>query len=122
MDGCTNLLMGRRGHFDKCKYWVCDERNPDLSEYTYEHSPKGIFYAEETTAKERKKLVISNSFMFDEELITIKTKSQVTMKKGDLIEYEEELWIVQSFQTLKINKNNEFMRHPSTISYIQIKR
>lgn len=122
MVGTTDLLMGRRGDFDKCKYWVVDDSNLNLEEYTHNNTPSGIFYAEETTAKERRKLVVNNSFVFDEELVTIKTKSQITLKEDDLVEYEDEIWIVKSYQTRKINKNEQFMKRPCKIAYIQLKK
>lgn len=122
MVGTISTLLGRRGDYDKCKYWVVDEENLDLEEYTHNTTPSGIFYAEETTAKERRKLVINNSFMFDEELVTIKTKSQISLKEGDLVEYEDEIWIVKSCQTRKISKNEQFMKRPCRVAYIQLKK
>lgn len=120
MDGCVDL--GFRTEFDVCKYWVCDETNVDWQEYTYNNQPTGKFNAEETTAKERKKLIINNSFMFNEDLITLKTKSQISIKKGDLVEYEGEIWIVESSQSRKVTKSNQFLTKPPVITYIQLKR
>lgn len=120
--GTIDTQLGRRGHFERCKYWVRDESDYDLSEYTYKQEPNGIFYAEEVTAKDIKKLVINGVFMFDESLITIQTKGQISLKQGDLIEFEGEMWIVQSCQQKKFNRNNQFMKRPSVITYIQIKK
>ena len=120
--GTIDLQLGRRGHFERCKYWVRDENNYDLSEYTYNETPSGFFYAEEVTAKDIKKLVINGIFMFDESLITIQTKGQINLKQGDLVEFENEIWIVQSCQQKKFNRNNQFMKRPSTTSYIQLKK
>lgn len=122
MDGTTNLLQGRRGAFDKCKYWVVDNDNLDLSEYTHNTEPSGIFYANELTAKEKRKLVINNSFMFNEELVTLHTKSQITLKEGDLVEYDGDIWIVKNCQSKKIGKNEQFMSRPCKENYIQLKR
>lgn len=122
MVGTTDLLMGTRGEFDDCKYWVVDEENLDLEEYTHNTIPSGIFKAQETTAKERRKLVINNSFMFDEDLVTIKTKSQISLKQGDLVEYEEEIWQVKSSQSVKITKNEQFMKRPCRVTYIQLRK
>lgn len=119
--GCINLQTGNRGHFERCKYWVRDE-NRDLSEYTYNDNPSGIFYAEEVTAKDLRKLVINGTFMFDESLITLQSKGQISLKKGDLVEFENEIWIVDSCQYKKVNKNNQFMNNPARITYIQLKK
>ena len=122
MDGSTNLMMGRRGDFDKCNYRVVDNDNLDLSEYTHKTTPNGYFYSEEVTAQEKRKLVINNSFMFDEDLVTIKTKSQISLKEGDLVEYEEEIWMVKSCQAKKVSKNEQFMKRPCKVTYIQLKK
>ena len=119
--GTINTQLGRRGHFERCRYWVRDEENYDLSEYTYENA-SGFFYAEEVTAKDIKKLVINGTFMFDESLITIQTKGQLSLKQGDLVEFEGEMWIAQSVQQKKFNRNNQFMKNPSLITYIQLKK
>lgn len=122
MVGTTDLLMGTRGEFDDCKYWVVNTDDLDLEEYTHNTIPSGTFKAQETTAKERRKLVINNSFMFDEDLVTIKTKSQISLKQGDLVEYEEEIWQVKSSQSVKITKNEQFMKRPCRVTYIQLRK
>ena len=120
--GCTSVLLGRRGTYEKCKYWIRDEDEKDLTEYVYENQPSGTFWAEEITAEDLNKLIINNSFMFDNSLITIFTKAQITLKQGDIIEFENELWMVQSCQQKRIHKNNQFMKRPNKVSYIQLKR
>lgn len=122
MVGSTNLLLGRRGNFERCKYWVRDEDDEDLSQYTYENEPSGIFYAEEVTSEDLRKMVVNGVFMFDESLITLQTKGSVILKKGDLVEYEEDIWIVQTSQVKKVHKNEQFMKRPSTTTYIQLKK
>ncbi len=120
--GCTNLLLGRRGDFERCKYWVRNEEDEDLSEYTHKKEPSGIFYAKEITAKDLRKLVIDGVFMFDETLTTIYANGDLDLKKGDLIEFEDDIWQVVSCQSKPINKNRQFMKRPAKTNYIQIKR
>lgn len=122
MVGGYNNLLGRRGDFDKCKYWVVDAKNVDLSEYTHENTPSGIFYAQEVTSEEKKKLIVGSGFMFDENSTTIKTNDQLELKEGDLIEFQDEIWYVKNCQQRKINKTRQFLKHPLKFSYIQIKR
>lgn len=121
MVGGYNIL-GRRGDFERCKYWKVDKKNRDLSEFTHEKTPDGTFYAQEITSEEKKKLVIGSGFIFDENSTTIKTNDYVDLKEGDLIEFQEEIWFVKSCQEKKVNKNRQFMKKPMKFSYIQIKR
>lgn len=122
MDGSTNLLLGRRGQFNRCEYWIRDEDDEDLSQYTYENESSGVFYAEEVTSEDLRKMIVNGVFMFDESLITLQTKGSVSLKKGDLVRYDDDIWIVQSSQVKKTHKNEQFMRRPSTSTYVQIKR
>ena len=119
--GSTNLLLGRRGNFEHCKYWVRDEDDEDLSEYVHNHQPSGQFWAEEITPEDLRKLIVNNVFMFDESLITLYSRATLKLKKGDLVQFEDKIWIVQSCQTKRYHNNNQFMKRPSTMSYIQLK-
>ena len=120
--GCVDLLLGRRGDFEKCKYWVRNEDDEDLSQYTYESAPDGTFYAEEVSTEDLRKMTINGIFMFDESLITIYTNGSISLKKGDLVGYRGDVWIVQSCQSKRIQKNLQFMKRASTKSYIQLKK
>ena len=120
--GCTDLLLGRRGDFEKCQYWVRDESDESLNEYTHNHKPSGIFYAKEITAEDLHKLVINGVFMFNESLITIYANGSLKLKNGDLIKFRDEIWIVQTCQPKRVQKNVQFMKRPSVKSYIQLKR
>ncbi len=122
MIGSTDLLLGRRGHFNKCVYWIRDEDDEDLTEYTYNNEPSGYFYADEITSEDKRKLTINGVFMFDESLITLQTNGAISLKKGDIVKYNEDIWIVQSCQTKKMYKNEQFMKRASSVTYIQIKR
>lgn len=122
MNGSTNLLLGRRGDFERCKYWVRDDEDSDLSQFVHENEPRGVFYAEEVTSEDLRKLIVNGVFMFDESLITLQTKGSIRLNKGDLIEYENDIWSVQSSQIKKTHKNGQYMKRPSITTYIQIKR
>ena len=118
--GCSNY--GRRGLFERCKYWVRDESIKDLSIYKHEKQPKGVFYANQITALNIDKGELSNVFSYDENSITIYTKSYVMMKKGDIVEFKGKLWLVMNCQVREITKNQQFMNRPNYETYIQIKR
>lgn len=120
--GCIDLLLGRRGDFEKCKYWIRDEDDEDLSQYVYEVSPTGSFYGTEVSPEDLRKMIVNNVFMFDESLVTIYTNGYIDLKKGDLVEFRDEIWIVQSCQSRRVRKSIQFMKNPSKRTYIQLKR
>lgn len=122
MTGCTNLLRGRRSEFDKCKYWVRSESDKTLEEYKHNVKPSGIFYAKEITPENLQKLIINNVFMFDEHLITLYTKADLNANKGDLVEYNGDMWIINTCQKQIIHKHSQFMKSNITASYIQLKK
>ena len=120
--GCISTLLGCRGTYEKCKYWVRDDDAKDLTEYVYENKPSGTFYAKRITAQDYKKLVINNAFMFDDSLVTLYSKGQINLKESDIVEFKGELWRVQDCQSKQIDKNTQFMSRPDYVSYIRIKR
>lgn len=122
MSGYTDLLVGRRELHERCKFWVRDDEEKELSEYVYNTTPSGWFYAKEITSEDLRKTQLNGVFMFDESLTTIYTTSGLNIKKGDLIEYMGEIWFAQSVQKKRINKNRQFMSRPSFECYIQIKK
>lgn len=119
--GYTDLRLGRRGHFDKCKYWVRNDEYKDLSEYKLEN-PSGTFYAERVNARTLQKMAVNNSFLFDETLETIKTLSYVNIESGNLVEFDGELYIAQNVQEIYVCKNEQYMKHSAKETYIQLKR
>ena len=120
--GYTNTLVGRRGLFNRCKYWNREYAKDDFDEYVYSSKPNGYFYAEEIGSNELKKLVVNNIFQFDDNLITIRTRGRIHLKAGDKVEYYGELWIVSSVQDRFIKKNTQYMQKPMREYFIQIKR
>ena len=92
--GCISELTSRRTNFDECKYWKRDETDSSLEDYVHEHRYSGIFYAKETTAQVGQKNIVGNMFMFDQNTATIETMDLVDISSGDIIKFQDELWIV----------------------------
>ena len=120
--GCSNIMLGRRGLFERCKYWVRDESVKDLSIYKHEKKPSGVFYANQVSQMNLDSKELNNVFMVDENSITLITKGFVSLKKGDIVEFKDKLWFVLNVQYAEINKNQQFMNRPSFETYIAIKR
>ena len=120
--GCSNLILGRRGQFEKCNYWLRDESIKDLSVYKYQIKPKGRFYANQITPMNEDKAQLNNAFLYDTSAITLYTRNYVKLKKGDIVEFKGELWMVINCQYKETTKNQQFMSRPSIESYIQIRR
>ena len=118
--GYTDLRLGRRGHFIKCKCWNRDDEYKDISEYILQEQPL-IFYAERVNAQTLQKMPVNNSFLFDENAVTLKTNANIIIDVGDLVEYEEKHYVVSSVQILEVVKNQQFMKRASKETYIQLK-
>lgn len=122
MDGCVSEFTSRRTNFDKCKYWNRKDSKLSLDEYTYNNEPSGSFYAKEITAQTMQKNIIGNTFMFDQDTITLETSDVVNIASGDIVEYENDLWSVSNVQIKEIHKSKQFMKSSYRKTYIQIRK
>lgn len=122
MDGCISEFTSRRINFEKCKYWNRKESKLDLEQYVYENAPSGHFYAKEITAQTLQKNIIGNTFMFDQNTIALETSDVVNIVSGDIVEYDNELWVVNNVQYDEIHKNKQFMKTSYKKTYIQMRR
>lgn len=120
--GCINEFTSRRTNFDVCKYWKRNENDSSLEEYVHEHHYSGIFYAKEATAQMGQKNIIGNMFMFDQNTATIETMDSVDISAGDIIEFQDGLWIVSSVQKSMNNKSKQFLRNGYFKTYIQMRK
>jgi hypothetical protein len=120
--GCIDILIGSRGTYEKCVYWNRDNDNEDLEEYTHKKEPSGFFYANLVEAKDNEKQIINNNFMFDNDNVTLFTKQKIKLKSGDIVKYDNELWLVRNVQEKKIHRNTQLMKNPNYVVYIQLKR
>lgn len=122
MVGCINEYTSRRVNFELCYYWKRNDEEKDLSEYLLEEVPNGRFYAREITAFTNRKQEINNTFLFDETTITIETNDTIEAKVGDVVYFDDEVWVVLNIQRKHIHKNKQFLKADYNRTYLQLKR
>lgn len=120
--GCISEYTSRRCCFNKCKYWKRDDSNRELSDYTNELNPSGVFFAKESSAQTKQKNIVGGMFMFDQNFITIETKDNVSIESGDVVEYLNEIWLVANVQEKLNYKSKQYMKKGYKTTYIQIKK
>lgn len=106
----------------KCKYWVRNNREKDLSELVHEKKPDGTFYAKEITAQTYQDNEIGNMFMFDQNSVTVFTLDSVDIKENDVVEYSGNYWNVNNVQRVSIKKQTEFLERTDNRTYIQLRK
>jgi len=117
-----NIYTSRRGNFDKVWYWKRNESIKDLSKYVYETKPDGLFYAKDVSVESQDNQPINNSFLFDNQSITLYTEDSVNLEINDIVKYEDEIWRVANVQFQHIHKTHQFMKKGYNRTYIQITR
>ena len=120
--GCISDLTSRRTYFDECQYWKRDDTDSSLEDYVYEHHYSGIFYAKETTSQTGQKNIVGNMFMFDQNTATIETMDLVNISSGDIIKFQDGLWLVTNVQKSMNNKSKQFLKNNFYKTYIQMKK
>lgn len=113
--GRVDLFHSRRTNYFKCRYWIRNESDlvGDASKYIYNNSPSGSFYAKPISAKSNQINVVSGVWALDSEHITLETDDDITeIRRGCIVEYNNEIWVVDSNQYNTHLKESEFCKHP----------
>lgn len=107
--GTTNVYLGNRAEFEKCKYWAKDTDSKDIEDYVSETTPKGTISVSERTTHTHSTTQI-DSFMGYRETLNLYTKSPNELVKQDIIEYQGEIWRVGDVQKTRIKRNSQYMK------------
>ena len=111
--GNVDLFHSRRTNYHKCAYWVRDERNAAGSprNWVLENQPSGNFYAKTISVKSNQMNIINGVWAVDKDYITLETDDTVDdINRGCLVDFNEELWLVENTQRQPYNKQAEFSR------------
>lgn len=111
--GNVDLFHSRRTNYHKCTYWVRDERNSAGSprNWVLENQPSGKFYAKTISVKSNQMNIINGVWAVDKDYITLETDDTVDdINRGCLVNFNEELWLVENVQRQPYNKQSEFSR------------
>lgn len=119
--GNIDLFHSRRTNYRKCEYWVRDEReqNPPSKWVLYNQS-NGRFYAKPVSPKTNQMNVINNVWALDVNHETLETDDEIDIKRGCIVKYNDELWLVENVQSIPHNKESEFSKkvHYKHIMYL----
>lgn len=114
MAGCVDLFHSRRVNYAVCRYWVRDERNASgsPSQWVLHNQPSGRFRARPISVKSNRMDVVNGVWALDNNHVTIETDDDVVgIARGSVVEYAEELWLIEEIQKQTHWKESEFCKH-----------
>lgn len=118
-----DIYQSIKGYNYTCFYWKRNTTQPmDNEEIVHNQQPSGIFHAKIITSKSSDKNDLVGVFRVDVEGMTIETRDIVDLKKDDLIQFDNQIWLVGRVNTDPIQKNAEFGRYVSNKTTIEINR
>lgn len=120
-----DIYHSRRGHFNKCAYYLREEDNAisDLNEYVLKTTPTGYFYARESNSLAQSKNQVNNAIMIDRSVINIQTNDDVNgLIAGSIVVYNGKVWLVDNLQQEIHLKETEFSQHKHCTTYIALRR
>lgn len=117
-----NLDNSRRSYNLKCKWWNSKIKKSDLQKLDHEIKPDGIFFAREHQPSNKQENFENDLVKIDIQNTVIETQDKVDgLSHECLVNYNGELWIVDSVQSKMINKRSEFDKRPARITWISLR-
>ena len=117
-----NLDNSRRSYNIPCKWWKKDIKWGNLQKLTHENKPEGIFYAREHQPSNKVQNFDGDLVKVDTQNTVIETQDNILgIEDGDIVKYNEELWIIDSVQSKMINKRSEYDRRPARITWLSLR-
>lgn len=119
----VDTYRSRRGYNYRCIYWKRKENGIyDNEQLIHNKRPDGIFYARITSSKANDTQDIAGIFRVGTEGITIETQDIIDLDKDDLVQFNEEIWLVGRVNSEQIQKNAEFGRITSNKTMIELNK
>lgn len=109
-----DLFHSRRTNYNKCVYWIRDERDASGSpqQWVNYKQPDGHFYARPVSPKNNQMNVLNGVWAMDTNHVTLETDDDVpNIARGCLVKYDDQLWLVESVQKQVHLKESEFCKH-----------
>lgn len=117
------MINTRRIYKERCKHWQIDDEDIELSELTYKHQPTMVFYAKEADSSYKTSIADNGIINIDQDNTVIESQDDLSIiSVRDVIEYNEELWIVENIRNKKYNKTTEYNRRASKIWWLTIRK
>lgn len=122
-----DLYQSRQTYNCKCRWWRRNT-NDDIEsdELIMKRVPNGIFMAKEVAPNRQQDIQVGGVFMFSRDNITIKSPDDLSeIEAKDLVEFNGDLWIVESVQRTKARVQNTFFGkdiHCSHYWYLELRK
>ena len=117
----VDIYRKRTGYPYKCLYWKRDTSGAmDNEELVHKKVPTGVFYAKISTSKAKDTQDVAGIFRAGTEGLTIETNDIVFLDKDDLVQFNEDIWIVGRVNNEALQKNAEFGRFSSNKTFIEL--
>lgn len=117
----VDIYRNRKGYPYRCLYWKRDvSHTMDNEELIHNAEPSGVFYAKVASSKFNDTQDIAGVFRVGTEGITIETNDIVEIDKDDLVQFDENVWIVSRVNNDPVQKNAEFGRKTSNKTLITL--
>lgn len=117
----VDIYRRRKGYNYRCLYWKRDVDNPmDNETLVHNTKPSGVFYAKIVSSEANEKIDVAGVFRAETNGITIETEDIVDLKKDDLVEFDNQMWIAGRVNSNPIQKNAEFSRRTSNKTIIEL--
>lgn len=123
--GSVDLFHSRRVNYNRCEYWVRDERNKTStpSDIVYYNQSSGVFYAKVFSTFFNRQEDLNNVWLFDSNKVTLSTDDEVLdLKRGCVVKFNDKLWLVESTQRRMHKKESEFSKKISYQTIIALTR
>lgn len=119
----VDLNRSRRGYNYRCLYWKRDESGiMDNEELVHNKKPDGLFYAKIISSKANDTNDIAGVFRVGTEGLTVETQDFINLDKDDIVQFDENIWLVGKVNTEQIQKNAEFGRKVSNRTTIELNK
>ena len=116
-----DIYHSRRTNYKRCPFYN-DAPNRDLDKWVLTTKPSGVVYCQPVDRRNLSQNQVNNVMMFDKDTVVLKTADDTDdMKKGTVILYDGQWWIVDSISQELHLKESEF-GHNHYDSYIYVRR
>lgn len=117
----VDIYHSRRTNYHLCEYWIRDERTSTgtPSHWIMHKTPDGEFWAKIVSSKYNSQQQVNNVWMLDSDKLNLETDDDVKIKRGDVVRFNDSLWLVETVQGKPHIKESEFNReihYKTTIS------
>ena len=117
-----NLNNSRRSYNIRCRWWKSDVKTSNLQKLSHENKPAGCFYAREHQPSNRLENFENDLTKIDIQNTVIETQDNVEgINHECLVEYNGEIWIVDTVQSKMQNKRSRYNIKPSRITWITLR-